>query len=183
MKAILLSIRPEHALNILNGKKTLELRKRVPKDFVGWVYVYVTKAIKDYKQSYYYQPKGKENIFRLHGTIPFRFWLGSIYKLVKHDYVEAYHKPDRYEPDVGFNWILDNACLTDDELWNYGKGKTLYAWHIKKLEIFDKPMQLREFRKKDLSNVLAAPTDWPIIIDNNIVKRPPRSYQYVWVKE
>ena len=44
MKAILLSIRPEHALNILNGDKTLELRKRVPKDFKGWVYVYVTKG-------------------------------------------------------------------------------------------------------------------------------------------
>ena len=44
MKAILLSINPEHALNILNGKKTLELRKRVPKGFIGWVYVYVTKG-------------------------------------------------------------------------------------------------------------------------------------------
>ena len=44
MKALLLSVRPEHAIKILNGEKTLELRKGVPKGFEGWVYVYVTKG-------------------------------------------------------------------------------------------------------------------------------------------
>ena len=43
-KSIMISIKSEHVVNILNGKKTLELRKSVPKDFVGWVYIYVTKA-------------------------------------------------------------------------------------------------------------------------------------------
>lgn len=51
MKSILLSIKPEYALNILNGSKTLELRKSIPKDIDEiikqqggiWVYMYVTK--------------------------------------------------------------------------------------------------------------------------------------------
>ena len=43
-KEIVISIRPEYALNILNGSKTLELRKSVPKGYVGWVYGYVTKG-------------------------------------------------------------------------------------------------------------------------------------------
>ena len=44
MNSILLSVRPEHALNILNGTKTLELRKTIPHDFKGWVYVCVRKG-------------------------------------------------------------------------------------------------------------------------------------------
>ena len=43
MKAILLSINPEHALNILKGQN-IRTSKRVPKGFIGWVYVYVTKG-------------------------------------------------------------------------------------------------------------------------------------------
>ena len=44
MKAILMSIRPQHLVNILNGDKTIELRKRFPKDYRGWIYLYCTKA-------------------------------------------------------------------------------------------------------------------------------------------
>ena len=32
MKAILMSIRPQHACNIMNGIKTIELRERFPSD-------------------------------------------------------------------------------------------------------------------------------------------------------
>ena len=42
MKAILMSIRPQHLVNILNGKKTIELRKQFPSDYRGWVYCYCT---------------------------------------------------------------------------------------------------------------------------------------------
>lgn len=43
-KAILLSIRPEWVAKILNGEKTIEIRKKFPKDYVGWVYIYCTKG-------------------------------------------------------------------------------------------------------------------------------------------
>ena len=46
-KSLMISIQPQHAVNILNGDKTLELRTWIPKDYVGWVYVYVTKGKKD----------------------------------------------------------------------------------------------------------------------------------------
>ena len=42
-KSLMISIQPEHAYNIINGKKTLELRTWIPKDY-GWVYVYVNKG-------------------------------------------------------------------------------------------------------------------------------------------
>lgn len=43
-KAILLSIRPEWVAKILNGEKTIEVRKQFPKDYRGWVYIYCTSA-------------------------------------------------------------------------------------------------------------------------------------------
>ena len=43
-KELMISMKPEHAVNILNGKKTLELRTWIPRGYVGWVYVYVTKG-------------------------------------------------------------------------------------------------------------------------------------------
>ncbi len=46
-KSLMISIQPQHAFNIMYGKKTLELRTWIPKGYVGWVYVYVTKGKKD----------------------------------------------------------------------------------------------------------------------------------------
>ena len=44
MKAIMMSIRPRHVRDILNGDKIKEIRKRFPSDYRGWVYIYVTKG-------------------------------------------------------------------------------------------------------------------------------------------
>ena len=43
-KSILMSIKPQYVAKILNGEKTIEIRKRFPKDYVGWVYIYCTKG-------------------------------------------------------------------------------------------------------------------------------------------
>jgi predicted transcriptional regulator len=180
MKAILLSIRPEHALNILNGDKTLELRKSVPKDFVGWVYVYVTKAkpflMHAFDDTYYIHDMTEKYRMEcdLNGKVVARWWHDD------YDEVQTKYRIDKNQIER----VIEQAYIGYEGFDSYvGDKEVIYGWHIKKLEIFDKPMQLREFRKKDLSNVLAAPTDWPIIIDNNIVKRPPQSYQRVYVKE
>lgn len=163
MKAILLSIKPEYALNVLNGNKTLELRKSVPKGFKGWVYCYVTKAkkygdifikwsddiLKQYKGTRKYQiveyyACGGDNTL-LNGTIPFRFWFDdyNIY-LLGDDEVCLY--TDVAEYNIMYD-DLEKLCLDYREIEKYGKEVDLYAWHIKKLEVFDKPMMLNEFTK------------------------------------
>ena len=43
-KSILMSVQPKWVAKILNGEKTIEIRKRFPKDYVGWVYIYCTKS-------------------------------------------------------------------------------------------------------------------------------------------
>ena len=96
MKVILMSIQPKHLVNILNGKKTLEIRKSVPKDFKGWVYIYCTKG-----KPYLYKNKGiwfvsYENLniplldidFRHNGKVVARFWFD--------DYDDIIYKENEY---------------------------------------------------------------------------------------
>lgn len=95
------------------------------------------------------------------------------------------------ECDYDFKyWLYDlddelkKLCLTYDEVENYGKGKDLYTWHIKKLEIFDEPKELSEFYRKvefrwadtGYMNVGGEP------IEYHELEKAPQSWQYVYVK-
>src|SRR5690554_5722526 len=147
-KSLMISIQPQHAFNILNGKKTLELRTWIPKDYVGWVYVYVTKGKRlsvvhddENGKTYYYL---NSNWGRsLNQDIPFKFWFDEYYT-----YHHDNHGVGLYTDVAEYNIIyddLDELCLDYREVEKYGKGKDLYAWHIKKLEIFDEPKELSDF--------------------------------------
>lgn len=205
-KAILLSVRPEHALNILNKTKTLELRKSIPKGFKGWVYVYVTKA-KPYLNCWYgkcylvydytYKELVDDNSIPLNGKVPMRFWFDEYVKYV--DCSDCSNNENGYECENDFMYLLSvdpilrkETCLTSDEIEDYGKGKDLYAWHIKKLELFHRtidpiynlikpPLELSEFYKRDL--------DMELFIDEEHEERAykreqltkaPQSWQYVY---
>ena len=43
---------------------------------------------------------------------------------------------------------LQALALTYEQFTKYAKEKTVYAWHIERLEIFDKPKELSEFGLK-----------------------------------
>src|SRR5690606_1761593 len=84
-KSLMLSIQPKHLVNILNGYKTLELRKTVPKDFKGWVYIYCTKSKKDilhkYKDKYYtnHYLTFTDSAEVLNSKVVARFWFDETY--------------------------------------------------------------------------------------------------------
>ena len=136
----MMSIRPKHVQNILNGIKTLEIRKKFPKDYVGWVYIYCTK---DKKYANLINRGGF-----LTGMVVARFWCGNVEELM---FLEGLYSPlDRgYCTDT-----LDNAqvemksCVPQENIidYLYSKGKG-YAIHITNLEIFDKPKEISEFRQ------------------------------------
>ena len=186
MKALLLSVRPEHALNILNGSKTLELRKSVPKGFKGWVYVYVTKG-KPYliKHPYHsYMAIEQKGFDDLNGTVPFRFWFDEYEEVLVQHHIDS----EQIER------VLKQACIEHDDLDNYvGNKETIYAWHIKNLDIFSEPMKLGEFYKtkgKYLQDYERAVLDYKnrLIESESTLKKisitkAPQSYMYVYVKE
>lgn len=48
----------------------------------------------------------------------------------------------------GAGYILDKACLTRQQLIDYGKGEWLSALHLCNLEVFDNPKKLSDFGVK-----------------------------------
>jgi len=177
-KSLMLSIRPEHLVNILKGYKTLELRKTVPKDYKGWVYCYCTKS-KPYLGKNHDGNIGLYNIPAfghynkggdLNGKVVARFWFDE-YETLETDYSMWVIAPKRNEE------ILEQSCLTWEEADKYANYKTLYAWHIKKLEIFDEPKELSDFivGLNYLGDIIP-PT-------YKKLKKAPQSYQYVYRKE
>lgn len=60
---------------------------------------------------------------------------------------------DEIEPDLEYysdGYDIDDdrlaeTCLTREQLREYGKGVTLYGWHITEPKLFDKPKELSEF--------------------------------------
>ena len=137
-KSILMSIKSQWVAKILNGEKTIEVRKRFPKDFVGWVYIYCTKAkpylanARHFTKSSYKCLKCDEDIYKEHklnGKIVARFWCDGVmvynrYKTVRTSVIEA-------------------TCLRFDDLIAYSKDKDLHFIHISNLEIFDEPVKLK----------------------------------------
>ena len=160
MKAIMISIKPEFVQKILNGNKTIEIRKTKPScELPCKVYIYCTMGK---NTIVYVERKGEKD------------WYGNIAKNTmivtrpKYDYMNytnetlgkviaefMLNKVDTLERDLNdwlpknrydiSNELLKNINLNQNELWNYGQCKILYAWHIDDLKVYDKPKELSEF--------------------------------------
>lgn len=186
-KALLISIRPEWVAKILNGEKTLEIRKTAPKcDLPIDVFIYCTKNKLHYsvgalmfnrddcfKRSvdgtYKYgdsvelmgyspdYPYDKNNF--LNGKVVAKFTLREIFQFPK---IEMSNGSTAIEGPIRIiSKIVKKACLSGEELLAYCKIGDNYAWLISDLVIFDQPKKLSEFG----------------------LKRAPQSWQYVEVEE
>lgn len=154
-RAMLMAIRPEWVVKILNGEKTIEVRKKFPKDYVGWVYIYCSKSkpylygdksVYEGKQEYFWVQKIEGNgiVPLLNGKVVARFWCDKVEEVFTPTYVcedDNYYSCDIYK-------LLKESCLTEEQLLDYiGEDNYhFFAIHISKLEIFDKPRELSEFR-------------------------------------
>ena len=174
-KSYIISIQPQHAVNILNGIKTYEVRKVVLKAILEALdrgetvemYMYVTKPKRRYtvlhqgffKDELYRTPKGEIK----YGT--------SVELMAYDDYnqnnflsgkVVAKLTIDGYDKVVYQQWInqgmftytikdggnaslILKSGLSIKQLLDYGKGKDLFALHISKVEILDEPKSLSDF--------------------------------------
>jgi len=199
-KSILISIQPQHVVNILNGKKILEIRKTVPKGFKGWVYIYCTKHkplltydVFDWDSGWVLYDSEEESYsdkaFNVNGKVVARFWFNEWTEI---RWLDGLNK--KYAVN---ELMLQNLCLSYNDLSDYGKEKDLYAWHIKKLEVFDEPMSLSDFYKdnqypdgKYIGPQICTPSPFDCETDNyqkclNTFKviKAPQSWQYVWRNE
>ena len=211
MKAILISIKPEFVRLILNGDKTIEVRKSAPNTNLPITcYIYCTKektklshpVYSGYAGSYnagghtFYEGeryshevliKSERGIYFMPRPLGKSILLNG--KVVAKFTLNKCEKICETDMDFySYEDILVGAVLCEKELHDYTKGKDFYAWHISDLVIFDKPMELRQFYtepKRCRSECQAVDhlcSECKLIKCNRQIIRPPQSWQYVEVK-
>lgn len=196
MKSVLISIRPQWVEKIASGKKTIEVRKSAPKEVPFKAYIYCTSSnvhdcilIDKSGLVLTYATNHKTAIvdsgYCGNGKIIGEFICDKVDKYTFSHY-EAEYRVTHVEQEA--------MCLNQPELIQYGKGKTLYGWHISDLKIYDKPKELSEFKTPpcDKSEKACGNCKWLVKIntpdvyececyveDGRSITRPPQSWQYV----
>lgn len=180
MKSVLISIRPEWVEKIVNGEKIIEVRKTAPKELPFKAYIYCTKDRKNLLPIEHGKVLQKVNFWE---NTDAYYGFGKVIGEFICDKVDEYTF-SHYEAEYRVTHVEQKAmCLNQPELIRYGKGKTLYGWHISNLKIYDKPKELSEFRiscnRKNLCYSCNRFTGKPWDICNNSITRPPQSYMFV----
>lgn len=174
-KAVLMSIRPEWCKKILDGEKTVEVRKTKPKDVKPPFKCYIcctlagsdslfidvlNRDVATWNRGGWPEKRGRvigeficDDIRRI----------GPEYCVVKEDIESA----------------IAGSCLTVPQVkdyagWksglSYAELKDLYGWHISGLKIYDIPRKLKEFTVLQRTQFGMRPVE---------VHRPPQSWHYV----
>lgn len=199
MKSVLISIRPEWVEKIASGKKTIEVRKSAPKELPFKAYIYCTKDRKNLLPIEHGEVLQKVNFWENtdayygFGKVIGEFICDKIDEYAFHDGLTEFNSmglPSRiYGSYLIFADEYKSMCLSYDEVKDYGKGKTLYGWHISDLKIYDKPKELNEFYR--MCKNPCKPSNGEILClttkslkkngcDGKIpLTRPPQSWQYV----
>ena len=175
-KAVMLSIRPKWCEKIVNGDKTIEVRKTRPKmntPFKCYIYCTLPKyPHEDFIATDYPSPQ-----FYGGGKVIGEFTCERI-ALIAYDGGEL-----SSTTNAAFS---PATCLTRSEIIAYiGDKGRCYGWHMSNLRIYDTPRELSEFRR-------ACPNSWycescAMYRENNgtcgnerlQLKRPPQSWCYV----
>lgn len=178
MKSVLISIRPQWVEKIASGQKTIEVRKSAPQQAPFKAYIYESrngghrcKHCNEKDSCYSYAPKNV-GCYNGRGKVIGEFICNNASEL---DYV--------YYWNNGYEFA---TCLTYRQVADYGKGKTLYGWHISDLKIYDKPKELSEFytKKKCNSCKKSGYESTACMYDEDCkvpmsITRPPQSWMYV----
>lgn len=160
MKSVLISLRPKWCDLTASGEKTIEARKTAPKEVPFKCLIYATKATKWFRSGIILT--SDELLWLSNGKIKmcdgFEFWAnGEDYQCVNGKVIGEFvcYNVDEYtfsyyNAEYRVTHVEQKAmCLNQPELILYGKGKTLYGWHISDLKIYDKPRELSEFAVAD----------------------------------
>lgn len=140
-KSVLISISPKWCEKIVNGEKTIEVRKTRPKlqtPFKCYIYCtmdhpYISVSCGELDKLNY----RTNTVCRCNGKAIGEFTCDRIDRLAPaNDPYGIYDIDDDY---------VFQTCLENGALWDYGHGTPLYGWHIFDLRIYDTPRDLGEF--------------------------------------
>ncbi|MCK9576926.1 MAG: hypothetical protein M0R51_13565 [Clostridia bacterium] len=195
-KAIIMTIRPEHLFKILNGDKTIEIRKTIPKCKLpidvylvcskAKPYLYTYEDIKEnsdweWEKTFFVSKKTSVLADLLNGKVVARFTLNKWEEIEKEVIFPVNEMMGHFvhtTKDFNENQLLKGSRLSHPELQQMLMNKRGYAYHIDNLVVFDEPKELGEFEKEEYAVMPNGvfPSYQPLI-------KAPQSWQYVWVKE
>ena len=173
-KAVMLSIHPKWCEKIVGGEKTIEVRKNRPKLETSFkCYIYETQG---------WVEKDGIMAFRLGGRVVGEFTCGRIYELETRSPGGSYYVKGEGQPTT--NDVARQSCLTLKDMHEYLQAAKGYGWHISDLKIYDKPRELREFKKNNRDCFYAdlglAKRDCHDCKNSGcFLERPPQSWCYV----
>ena len=181
MKAVLISIRPKWCEKIVNGEKTIEVRKTRPKQNPPLkVYIYCTKDAKK------------------------QFWTGPKYSYADDHSHNAFDKCGSGKVIGEFlcNQIIEDhtfglnekfytaACMSACDAAAYALQSPMYGWNISGLKIYDTPKELSAFYRTcpGLNDVgmcwtcdKAVGEEHDCRVNGEVhLSRPPQSWCYVY---
>ena len=168
MKAVIKSVSPRICEKAANSDCTILVSKTAPKCGAPFkCYIYATEAKKWFHSGIVLT--SNELLWLSSGKIKmcdgFELWAdGEDYQCVNNKVIGEficdeiiewqYDKGHQYYveyPDDCTSYFPYLKCHSEatglkcSEIEEFGKGKTLYGWHISDLKIYDKPKELREF--------------------------------------
>ena len=182
-KAVMLSVRPKWCEKIINGEKTIEVRKTRPKLETPFkCYIYCTiggqdlnipisqeRLVRDYLET---GSMKSLNCPLGNGKVIGEFTCDRIYELETKARGGSYYVKNEDQPTT--NFIARQSCLGLKDMHDYLHAQTGYGWHITDLRIYNVPRELNEFTGLRNTKFGAEPYD---------IKRPPQSWCYVEAME
>ena len=198
MKSVLISIKPKWCEMIASGKKTIEVRKTRPKcdtPFKCYIYCTLSELLtrSNYNSKIYVatNKKYQNELERFGNTTLSGKVIGEfVCRNITCIQADIDSQGEKLLYKTAF--IKNRMCLTYEELFNYiydGKINIGWGWGISDLVIYDKPRELRDFRKpciygeeSDVSCFLCDKSGYrpDMHIDCfNEVTTPPQSWCYV----
>lgn len=162
---VLIAIQPQWVIKILMGEKVVEVRKSMPKLITPFkCYIYMTAGDYHYRRDGWatavFPPSG--GIYDGAKMVVAEFVCDRIDTIVVGDTLKE-HKD-----------ILDQSCLTEQQLQEYLNGKVGYGWHISELKVYEEPKPITSFAKPcDMNCTAICEYGCPML------KRPPQSWCYV----
>ena len=177
-KAVLISIHPKWCEKIINGDKTIEVRKTRPKmDTPFKCYIYCTLPKyphEDFIATNYPRPQ-----FYGGGKVIGEFTCDRIYELETKAHGGSYYVKNEDQPTT--NFIARQSCLDLKDMHGYLHAQKGYGWHITDLRIYDAPRELSEFERPYECNECDAKwaTECNACHEEGKIKRAPQSWCYV----
>lgn len=182
MKSVLISIKPKDCKLIANRKMTIKVLKSRPKietPFKCYIYRTTEKVVEIVEEydSNFKLLRRKKTLKKFSGKVIGEFICNKVEKLEEHIEEGGLYYTLKYD----FN---EAAQLDNWQLHDYGKGKTLYGWHISNLQIYDKPKELNQFSTP--CKVTCENCKNPLYFESlckekgkKILTRPPHSWCYI----